>query len=99
METTTRLFVRSLSFFKLPLHVSADVSWIRAGASAREARKLGGAVVRVHQRLGRTRDAVDLLLEMHREVPGNAEACCALAKLEPSRARHWYEKAFKGQSF
>mmetsp|Transcript_10557 Transcript_10557/g.29258 ORF Transcript_10557/g.29258 Transcript_10557/m.29258 type:complete len:895 (-) Transcript_10557:7-2691(-) len=53
------------------------------------------SVVRVHQRLGRTRDAVDLLLEMHREVPGNAEACCALAKLEPSRARHWYEKAFK----
>jgi tetratricopeptide (TPR) repeat protein len=48
---------------------------------------------RILRKLDRPSDAVDVLLQVHKADPSNAEVCCALAKLEPRQAREWYEKA------
>jgi len=54
------------------------------------------ASVRVlSQHLGRSLDAAAVLREVHRENPRDAEVCCALARVEPARARSWYEKAYR----
>jgi len=52
-------------------------------------------ISRVLRKFNRERDALQLLLEVHREDPHNAEVCITLAKLDPNRSRSWYEQALK----
>lgn len=53
-------------------------------------------ISRVLRKFSRERDALQLLLEVHREEPHNAEVCIQLAKLDPNhRSRSWYEQALK----
>eukprot|EP00929_Paragymnodinium_shiwhaense_P038408 TRINITY_DN20289_c0_g3_i3.p1 TRINITY_DN20289_c0_g3~~TRINITY_DN20289_c0_g3_i3.p1 ORF type:complete len:973 (+),score=212.79 TRINITY_DN20289_c0_g3_i3:74-2992(+) len=53
------------------------------------------AVRALQYKLGRPKDALALLTEVHRQFPENAEVCCYLAKLQPKRAEAWYEKALR----
>eukprot|EP00927_Polykrikos_kofoidii_P049377 TRINITY_DN43441_c0_g1_i1.p1 TRINITY_DN43441_c0_g1~~TRINITY_DN43441_c0_g1_i1.p1 ORF type:complete len:954 (-),score=165.05 TRINITY_DN43441_c0_g1_i1:304-3075(-) len=49
----------------------------------------------LHQRMGRSLDAVAILLEVHRADANNSEVCCYLAKLIPQQAEHWYKTALQ----
>mmetsp|Transcript_62693 Transcript_62693/g.134616 ORF Transcript_62693/g.134616 Transcript_62693/m.134616 type:complete len:868 (+) Transcript_62693:61-2664(+) len=49
----------------------------------------------LHQRLGRHLEATQILLEVHRMEPQNAEVCCYLAKLQSSQAAYWYGQALR----
>lgn len=76
-----------------------------AAAFAAFARELLGIDRRVwrsackvlHQCLGRPQDAVNILQDVHRDDPCNAEACCYLARLIPGQAQHWYDKALAAE--
>lgn len=53
-------------------------------------------VCRILRKLDRPQDVLPILLEVHEVEPGNAEVCCAIAKLDRrSQAHEWYEKALR----